>query len=174
MPRSSAGALVFCLIALLAGGCGTQQRKLSEDSDLSGPIDSGRRPSRSGSDGSSSSPANSSPARFQVRSHRQWTLQETAADALSRIGAPAVSQLTTLLDSPDAAIRRKSAEILGRIGPAARGAVNRLTIALYDRDPQVQKAAARALGQIGGDDDTAVDALIDLVVGVEASHSNQE
>ena len=50
---------------------------------------------------------------------------------------------------PDEAVRRESAEALGKIGPAAKSAVSQLIAALRDDAGTVTVHAAWALGQIG-------------------------
>jgi HEAT repeat protein len=74
---------------------------------------------------------------------------------LQRIGAPAVDPLVRTLESdPDLAVRRGAAELLGRLGPAARRAVPLLIQSLQGRDPECARAAAESLASIrpdGGD-----------------------
>jgi hypothetical protein len=95
-----------------------------------------------------------------VRSREQFTLSETASEALARIGPSSVPPVTAMLSDPDPAIRARSAAILARIGPDARDAVPELTALLADSDPFVQKEAARALGQIGPEAAAAVPSLV--------------
>jgi len=96
----------------------------------------------------------------RVRPADEWTEQETAADALGRIGAAAVPALVQQLSSPDAAVRLKAVEVLSRIGPEAESASPQLIPLLDDPDPAVRKAAARTLGQIGPAAKDAVPALM--------------
>jgi hypothetical protein len=99
-----------------------------------------------------------------IKAHPEWDLDEAAADALGRIGAPAVPKLIDALrknNGPDERVR--AARVLARIGPEAVDAVPMLTTALSDEDPHVQKAAARALGQIGPAAAEAVPALMELL-----------
>jgi transglutaminase-like putative cysteine protease len=91
---------------------------------------------------------------------QQWGLPETAADALSRIGEPAVPALVSALSDPDPKVRLQAARALARIGPPARDAVPALTRALDDTDLAVRANAARALGQIGPNASSAVPDLI--------------
>ncbi|MGH7140348.1 MAG: HEAT repeat domain-containing protein [Pirellulales bacterium] len=95
-----------------------------------------------------------------VRAFRQWGVRETAADALARIGDPAVPALIDTLRDPDQSIRAHAALALARMGPKASPAVPELILALDDPDREVRQAAARALGQIGPDAEEAVPALI--------------
>ena len=90
----------------------------------------------------------------------EWGLKETAADALSRIGAEAVPALIAALRDPDAPVRLQAARALSRIGPEAAPAVPALTAALSDHDVLVRRNAARALGQIGPAAKHAVPELI--------------
>jgi hypothetical protein len=96
----------------------------------------------------------------RVRPADEWTEQETAADALGRIGAAAVPALVRELTNPDAGVRLKAVEVLGRIGPEAASAAPEVTQLLDDPDPAVRKAAAHTLGQIGPAAKDAVPALM--------------
>jgi HEAT repeat protein len=112
------------------------------------------------------------PATFQqpaeppriMRPLAEWSEQEAAADALGRIGAPAVPALIETLANPDATLRLKTVEVLARMGPEAQEAVPRLVELLNDPDPAVRKAATRALGQIGPLAHDAVPALMQRLV----------
>ena len=98
-----------------------------------------------------------------LRVYTDWTLQETALDALGRIGAAAVPDLARALRDPDPEMRRRVAEVLGRIGPDAAVSVPHLVTLLEDSDSQVRRAAARSLGQIGPNAPSAVRALMRLL-----------
>lgn len=74
-------------------------------------------------------------------------VSQPAARELVRVGVPAVPVLITLLSHPDAAVRAKAAEVLGRIGDVR--AVEPLIAALQDEDARVLIPAAEALGWIG-------------------------
>lgn len=89
-----------------------------------------------------------------------WTEQEAAAEALGRIGAAAVPELVQTLQSPNAAVRLKGVEVLGRMGADAKDAVPQLVRLLDDPDLDVRKAAARTLGRIGPGAHEAVPALM--------------
>src|SRR4051794_33192507 len=95
-----------------------------------------------------------------VKAFEQWTDQEAAADALGRIGPAAVPSLVEALHSPDATVRLKAIEVLGRMGSDAQDAVPELIKLLDDTDPGVRKAAARTLGLIGPAANPAVPALM--------------
>jgi len=74
--------------------------------------------------------------------------RNAAAEALARIGAPAVTALAERLNSDDGDVRKFAADILGEIGHA--DAVEPLAQALDDKDRNVRAAAAEGLGKIGG------------------------
>jgi hypothetical protein len=95
-----------------------------------------------------------------IKPYAQWTEQEAAADALGRIGPAAVPALIEALRSPEAPVRRKAAEVLGRMGPDAKQATPELIRLLDDSDEEVRKAATRTLGRIGPPASDAVPALM--------------
>jgi HEAT repeat protein len=95
-----------------------------------------------------------------VQAFREWGVRETAADALARIGDPAVPALIETLHDPDHSIRAHAARALARMGPKAAPAVPDLIVALNDPEKEVRQGAARALGQIGPDAEEAVTALV--------------
>lgn len=67
------------------------------------------------------------------------------------VDATALPTLIRGLKLRDPAARARSAEAIGRIGPAAKEAVPDLIAALKDRDLSVRAAAVYSLGQIGPD-----------------------
>jgi HEAT repeat protein len=81
-----------------------------------------------------------------------------AAEALARIGTPALDPLLALVTSDNAHLRRWSAVALGEMGTQA---VESLLERATDSDPKVREAALIAVGQIG--DRRAVDALLRLL-----------
>ncbi len=99
----------------------------------------------------------------RIRPYTQWTLAETAADALARIGEAAVPELITMLQQADPARRVLACEILGRMGADARLALPALIEKLQDPSPEVRRAAARAIGQMGPEAAAAVPDLIRLL-----------
>lgn len=94
----------------------------------------------------------------------QWTEQEAAALALGRIGESAIPDLVEALSSPDATVRRKAVEVLGRMGGDSAPAVPELVKLLDDPDVAVRKAAIRTLGQIGPAAKEAVPALVQTLL----------
>lgn len=96
------------------------------------------------------------------------TLPETAADALARIGEPALRPLIETLRDPNPQARLNAVRALSKMGPAAREAVPDLARLLRsDPDEQVRQNAARALGQIGPDAAEAIPALIEAMHAAE-------
>ncbi len=89
-----------------------------------------------------------------------WSDQQVAADALSRIGQPAVPQLIETLSNPDPQIRRATLSVLSRMGPDAKDAVPTLIQLLDDEDAEVRRSAAKTLGRIGPEAAEAVPALV--------------
>ena len=94
---------------------------------------------------------------------QRWDMPETAAHALGRIGAAAVPELSLALRDPNPLVRKRAADILARIGPAAKEAVPVLIQTLNDPDEPVRKAAMRALGEIGPEAKDAVPHLIEAL-----------
>jgi HEAT repeat protein len=105
----------------------------------------------------------SRPSLPSIEPYEHWSMSETAAEALGRIGPAAVPELAQSLSDPNPVIRIRAAEVLARIGPAAKDAVPALTRALDDREAEVRKAAARALGEIGPEAKEAVPHLIEAL-----------
>ena len=75
--------------------------------------------------------------------------QLAAADALGRIGEPAVASLTNVLTDPDPVVRLQACRALAYMGSQAKEAVPYLTQTLGDQNEAVRQQAAVALGQIG-------------------------
>lgn len=99
-------------------------------------------------------------AGFSLEPQGAWTEQQAAADALGRIGPPAVPPLVAALDSSDPETRLRAAEVLARMGSDAKDAVPALTRLLDDPHEPIRKAATRALGRIGPAAEEAVPALV--------------
>lgn len=84
-------------------------------------------------------------------------VRRLAANALGKIGEPAVDQLQQVLKTADSAeLRGLAASTLGAIG--SEQAAPLLIAALEDQDQKVQIMSAKALGQL--DDESAVEPLI--------------
>jgi HEAT repeat protein len=64
------------------------------------------------------------------------------------------------LKDRDDTVRKVAAELLGRLGPEARGAVEALTASLKDKLAAVREDSAKALGEIGTDAKGSVPALL--------------
>ncbi len=88
------------------------------------------------------------------------TEQQLAADALTRIGPPAVPMLVKALASDDLPARRQACEVLMRMGPDAKEAVPALVHLLEEDDEELRRMAAVALGRIGPDAGQAVPNLM--------------
>jgi hypothetical protein len=95
-----------------------------------------------------------------------------AIDALVNIGPPALDSLMAALKDPTKvpAVRKKAAQGLGKIGPAARGAVPVLSMLVTGKGPKnkakdlndedIRTDAAAALGKVAKKDDkVAINAL---------------
>ena len=70
----------------------------------------------------------------------------TAANALAKIGQPAVTPLSAALKDSSPVARRNAAIALGKIKDSS--AVKPLITALHDENPIVRRNAAKALGEI--------------------------
>lgn len=101
--------------------------------------------------------------RLGIEKYEDWSLSETAARALGRMGNAAVPELSRSLSDPNPVMRRRAADILAQIGPDAKDAVPALTRALDDPDEEVRKSATRALGEIGPAAKEAVPYLIEAL-----------
>ncbi|MFC1456968.1 HEAT repeat domain-containing protein [Microvirga arabica] len=83
-----------------------------------------------------------------------------AGEALGKIGAPAVPALVRALTHFDESVRWTAAKSLGEIGSATPEVVPALITALFDLDLTVSSNAIRALGKIGPVTPEVVPALI--------------
>lgn len=99
-----------------------------------------------------------------LKPYEKWTEQEAAADALGRIGSPAIPYLQQALRSGDPAAKKQAAEVLARMGSDAKPAVDDLVALLDDPDPEVRKVAVRTLGRIGPEAAAAVPALMQSLI----------
>ncbi len=94
------------------------------------------------------------------RAFREWSVADTAADSLARIGDAATPSLIEGLADSNPLVRAQTARALARMGSRAHAATPALIIALDDEDVAVRMNAARALGQIGPEAQEAVPALM--------------
>jgi hypothetical protein len=93
------------------------------------------------------------------------TTQIAAADALGRIGGPAVPALSDALSDSDAVVRLQACKALAFMGAKASPAVPELVQRLYDSEEAVRTQAANALGQIGDEARPAVPQLVEMLKG---------
>jgi len=89
--------------------------------------------------------------------------QIAAADAMGRIGAPAVPALASALSDSDAVVRLQACKALAYMGAKASPAVPDLVQRLYDSEEAVRMQAANALGQIGEEAKPAVPQLMEML-----------
>ena len=98
-----------------------------------------------------------------IKAGTQAEVRSFALGALAALGAdagPAVPALGQVLKDRDAAIRARTAAVLGQIGPKARRATYPLLLAaLRDSEANVVAAAEEALGQVGAPTKADVPAL---------------
>ena len=103
-------------------------------------------------------------------SDRDTDVRGAASEALVRRGAKAVPALVRGLDDSDPQARSLAANVLGRIGPAARDARPALLrVATADPADFVREQAARTLGEIGRDDPAAADDLVRMLEAGDAA-----
>lgn len=88
------------------------------------------------------------------------SLRQEAAEALSRIGPPAVPALIAALESADPTTRSHACWALGMIGPMAKDAVPYLVARADDPVENVRRAAIQALGRLGPAAGDAVPTLL--------------
>ena len=91
-----------------------------------------------------------------IRVLDDFYVSKNAAEALGRIGVPAVEPLIRALGDSNYGVQWNAAEVLGKIGDDR--AVESLIRVLGDKDSDVQKYVAEALGKIG--DTRAIEPLI--------------
>jgi hypothetical protein len=109
------------------------------------------------------------PVNVVLQPNMSSTSQIAAADALGRIGMPAVAPLAGAVSDPDANVRLQSCRALAYMGAQAKDAVPALTQALNDPEQAVREDAAAALGQIGQAAAPAVPALMQMLHGKTVS-----
>ena len=108
------------------------------------------------------------PASVEVAVPPPMSESQIAADALTRIGPPAVPTLLEALHSTDQDVRRQACLVLMRMGPDAKDAVPDLVLLLDGPDEELRRMAAIALGRIGPDAGQAVPALMRQMLDAEA------
>jgi HEAT repeat protein len=81
------------------------------------------------------------------------------AEAELHYGDKPVSYWLKALESPDAKVRKKAADVLGNVGPSHPDAIPALISALNDNDAKVRDAAVLALSKLGRVAEKAADAL---------------
>lgn len=149
--------LVF--VALFTAGCGTQPQPAAEkEVNPTAPEELAKRRAQF----VRGEPAIRIP-QITLPTFRKWGVQETAADALARIGKDAVGPLTAALRDPNPQMRLNATRALARMGATAVDAVPALTQALRDSNEDVRQGAARALGQIGPEASAAIPDLIEAM-----------
>ncbi len=89
--------------------------------------------------------------------------QIAAAEALGRIGQPAVPALAEALMDADPAVRLQACRALAYMGAKAANAVPALERELKDPEIVVREQAALALGEIGAAAEPAVPALMQML-----------
>lgn len=77
-------------------------------------------------------------------------VSQASAEALLRIGPPAVAPLARQLHVSAPGAKRLALTVLAKLGPAAAPARPQLEACLQDPDPQVQKLAQAVLSQLSG------------------------
>lgn len=157
--RLSVLALPLAIMALAPlTGC-------SESAPPAKPTDAEIKQLRATAEGGMPSQASTPFPVFQLPTmgYRDWTVKETAVDALARIGASSVPALIDALKDPSPEVRVQAARSLARMGDSGKAAVPVLIERLHDPNEEVRQASARALGQMGPAAAQAVPALIAIL-----------
>lgn len=92
-----------------------------------------------------------------------FRIRHDAADAIAKIGSPAVPFLIEALKNEDKQVRWRASSALGQIGAEAKDAVPALIDRLQDEDEYIRRIAAYALGRIGTEASAAVPKLIEAL-----------
>jgi HEAT repeat protein len=92
-----------------------------------------------------------------------FRFRHDAADAIVKIGSPAVPFLIEALKDENKQVRWRAASALGEIGAEASSAVPALIVTLQDEDEYIRRIGAYALGKIGPEASVAVPKLIDAL-----------
>jgi hypothetical protein len=83
----------------------------------------------------------------------------SASPEAGRDGDKPTSYWVQALQSPDAQVRKKAADVLGNVGPSDPAAIPALIKALDDNEAKVRDAAVLALSKLGRVAEKAADAL---------------
>ena len=157
--RHSSLTLPLVILALAPiAGCG-------ESAPPTKPTDAEIKEFRASAEGGMPASSGSAFPMFQLPTmgYRDWTVKETAVDALARIGASSVPALIDALKDPNPDVRVQAARSLARMGDSGKAAVPILIERLHDPNEEVRQASARALGQMGAAAADAVPALIAIL-----------
>lgn len=92
-----------------------------------------------------------------------FRVRHDAADAVVKIGSPAVPFLIEALKAESKQVRWRAASALAEIGAEASSAAPSLIAMLHDEDEYIRRIAAYALGKIGPQASSAVPDLIDAL-----------
>ncbi|HAJ61412.1 MAG TPA: PBS lyase [Cyanobacteria bacterium UBA8543] len=92
-----------------------------------------------------------------------FRVRHDAADAVVKIGSPAVPFLIEALKTDSKQVRWRAASALAEIGAEASSAVPSLMVMLHDEDEYIRRIAAYALGKIGPQASSAVPNLIEAL-----------
>lgn len=162
----SRSPLLLMLAALAGCGVGAQPARQVETPGVPGVeyVSADAAPPAAGPPPRPIFDYNVAPAEYSLKPLEKWTEQEAAADALGRIGQPAVPQLIAALRSSDPEHRLQATQVLARMGSDAKEAVPDLIRLLDDPDERIRKAATRTLGRIGPSASEAVPALMERLL----------
>jgi HEAT repeat protein len=89
--------------------------------------------------------------------------QIAAAEAMGRIGTPAVPALVEALRDPNPIVRMQACKALAYMGTKGKDAVPALMQTLGDSEETIRIEAADALGQIGDPSQPAVPTLLQML-----------
>jgi HEAT repeat protein len=86
----------------------------------------------------------------QALADRDERVRETAAEALIRMGEPAVQPLAIQLSAKEAATRKWAVFALAKLGPLAKPALSELEKRVKDEDVEVRKLADLVVKRLKG------------------------
>ncbi len=90
-------------------------------------------------------------------------IHKQAVRSLAETGPRVVPKIIPLLSEENSLIRSRAAEVLGRIGPAAKDGVPALVERLKARNDRDMEAVLKAVAQIGPEAGAAVPELVELI-----------